>query len=146
MNSQRSAALAGMPNIMAVGDDVVDARVGIVTPFQLQSILAPVTSTAIFLGVTIDISGEATVHDTLSERSGLICVIASRSYQPLITGDSESVLTPGIDCLAALGPQNCIHSSRTGQTTAHLLSEHTETCCLTFVPIRWTYVWSWPAT
>ena len=78
MKSQRPAALAGMLNIMAVRDRVLDARVGRVSPVQSQPILQPLTPAAIFLVVTIDDGGEATVHDALPDISGLVRAIGFR--------------------------------------------------------------------
>jgi porphyrinogen peroxidase len=49
-----------------------------VPPVQPQSILAPLTRAAIFLVVTIDDGGEATVHDALPELSGLVRAIGFR--------------------------------------------------------------------
>ena len=45
---------------------------------QPQPILAPLTSAAIFLVVTIDEGGEATVHDALPDLSGLVRAIGFR--------------------------------------------------------------------
>jgi putative iron-dependent peroxidase len=78
MNSQRPAALADMSNIMAVRDDGVRARVAHVPSVQPQPILAPLTPAAIFLVVTIDDGGEATVHDALPDLSGLVRAIGFR--------------------------------------------------------------------
>ncbi len=81
MKSQRPAALADVPdmfNIMAVRDRGVRARVGRVPPVQPQPILAPLTPAAIFLVVTIDRGGEATVHDALADVSGLVRAIGFR--------------------------------------------------------------------
>jgi porphyrinogen peroxidase len=49
-----------------------------VPPVQPQSILAPLTPAAIFLVVTIDDGGEATVHDALPDLSGLVRAIGFR--------------------------------------------------------------------
>jgi putative iron-dependent peroxidase len=49
-----------------------------VPPVQPQPILAPLTPAAIFLVVTIDDGGEATVHDALPELSGLVRAIGFR--------------------------------------------------------------------
>jgi porphyrinogen peroxidase len=78
MNSQRPAVHADMFNIMAVRDDAVHARVGRVPPVQPQPILTPLTPAAIFLVVTIDDGGEATVHDALPDLSGLVRAIGFR--------------------------------------------------------------------
>src|ERR1700744_2725544 len=67
-----------MLTIMAVGNGGVHARVGRVPPVQPQSILAPLTPAAIFLVVTIDDGGEATVHDALPDLSGLVRAIGFR--------------------------------------------------------------------
>ncbi|MDT5168479.1 MAG: porphyrinogen peroxidase, partial [Mycobacterium sp.] len=45
---------------------------------QPQAVLAPLTPAAIFLVVTIDEGGEATVHDALPEISGLVRAIGFR--------------------------------------------------------------------
>ena len=78
MNSQRPAALADMFNIMAVRGGGVAARVSRVPPVQPQPILVPLTPAAIFLVVTIDDGGEATVHDALPDLSGLVRAIGFR--------------------------------------------------------------------
>src|SRR5882757_3584545 len=83
MKSQRPRALAevGPPDmwtIMAVGAGGVHARVGRVPPVQPQPILAPLTPAAIFLVVTIDDGGEATVHNALPDLSGLVRAIGFR--------------------------------------------------------------------
>src|SRR5580693_3124910 len=97
MKSQRPAALADMFNIMAVRDHAVHAgpdcaapysrpsgarrrhaKVGRVPPVQPQPILTPLTPAAIFLVVTIDDGGEATVHDALGDISGLVRAIGFR--------------------------------------------------------------------
>src|ERR1700739_5061440 len=101
MNSQRPAALADMSNIMAVRADAVragpdlrgsvlarltalsevwghHAKVGRVPPVQPQPVLAPLTPAAIFLVVTINEGGEATVHDALPQLSGLVRAIGFR--------------------------------------------------------------------
>jgi putative iron-dependent peroxidase len=49
-----------------------------VPPVQPQPILAPLTPAAIFLVVTIDHGGEATVHDALPDLSGLVRAIGFR--------------------------------------------------------------------
>jgi porphyrinogen peroxidase len=49
-----------------------------VPPVQPQPILAPLTPAAIFLVVTIDDGGEATVHDALPDLSGLVRAIGFR--------------------------------------------------------------------
>src|SRR5208337_4617631 len=91
MKSQRPRALAedfvpfrgppDMLNIMAVRDRGVHARVGRVPPVQPQPILEPLTPAAIFLVVTIDDGGEATVHDALPDISGLVRAIGFREPQ-----------------------------------------------------------------
>ncbi|MBW0015562.1 MAG: Dyp-type peroxidase [Mycobacterium sp.] len=53
-------------------------RVGRVPPVQPQPILAPLTPAAIFLVLTIDDGGEATVHDALPELSGMVRAIGFR--------------------------------------------------------------------
>src|SRR3984885_14279041 len=78
MNSQRPAALADMLTIMAVRDHAVHARVTRVSPVQPQPILTPLTPAALFLVVTIDEGGEATVHDALPDISGLVRAIGFR--------------------------------------------------------------------
>jgi len=78
MKSQRPAALADMSNIMAVRNLADDARVSRVPPVQPQPILAPLTPAAIFLVLTIDDGGEATVHDALPNLSGLVRAIGFR--------------------------------------------------------------------
>lgn len=84
MNSPRPRALAvggGPPDmltIMAVGGQVVHARVGRVPPVQPQPILAPLTPAAIFLVATIDAGGAAAVHDALADISGLVRAIGFR--------------------------------------------------------------------
>jgi putative iron-dependent peroxidase len=67
-----------MFTIMAVRDHAVNARVSRVPPVQPQPILAPLTPAAIFLVVTIDNGGEATVHDALPDLSGLVRAIGFR--------------------------------------------------------------------
>lgn len=103
MNAQRYAALAGMTNIMAVGNDVADAKAGLVPPVQPQFTLVPLTPTVIFLEVNININGEATVHDCttpawvvrVNARNSLL----RKANQPYLSySGSESGLTPGIDC------------------------------------------------
>jgi len=49
-----------------------------VPPVQPQPILAPLTPAAIFLVLTIDDGGEATVHDALPELSGMVRAIGFR--------------------------------------------------------------------
>jgi putative iron-dependent peroxidase len=49
-----------------------------VPPVQPQSILAPLTPAAIFLVVTMDDGGEATVHEALPDLSGLVRAIGFR--------------------------------------------------------------------
>lgn len=84
MNSPRPRAVAevvgasDMLNIMAVGDCGIHARVGRVPSVQPQPILAPLTPAAIFLVATIDAGGEQTVHDALTEISGLVRAIGFR--------------------------------------------------------------------
>jgi putative iron-dependent peroxidase len=78
MKSQRPRELADMSNIMAVRNGGVGTRVGRVPPVQPQPILAPLTAAAIFLVVTIDDGGEATVHGTLPNLSGLVRAIGFR--------------------------------------------------------------------
>src|SRR5271168_4311989 len=78
MKSQRPGALADIFNIMAVRNREVDARVSRVPPVQPQPILAPLTRAAIFLVLTIDDGGEATVHDALPGLSGLVRAIGFR--------------------------------------------------------------------
>ncbi|WP_175364672.1 Dyp-type peroxidase [Mycobacterium lentiflavum] len=63
---------------MAVRYRPVHARVGRVPTVQSQPILAPLTPAAIFLVVTIDEGGEATVHDALPDISGLVRAIGFR--------------------------------------------------------------------
>ena len=63
---------------MAVRDGGVGTRVGRVPSVQPQPILAPLTPAAIFLVVTIDDGGEATVHDALPDLSGLVRAIGFR--------------------------------------------------------------------
>ncbi len=53
-------------------------RVEVVPALQPQPVLAPLTPAAIFLVVTIDEGGEATVHDALPEISGLVRAIGFR--------------------------------------------------------------------
>src|SRR5271154_100292 len=65
-------------NIIAVLDHGVDTRVSRVPPVQPQPILAPLTPAAIFLVLTIDDGGEATVHDALPDLSGLVRAIGFR--------------------------------------------------------------------
>ena len=100
MNSQRPAALADMFTIMAASDGAVHARVDCallaraasgarrrrarvlrVPPVQPQPILAPLTPAAIFLVLTVDDGGEATVHDALQDVSGLVRAIGFREPQ-----------------------------------------------------------------
>ncbi|ASW99147.1 MULTISPECIES: Dyp-type peroxidase [Mycobacterium] len=50
-------------------------------PVQPQPVLAPLTPAAIFLVVTIDDGGEATVHDALQDVSGLVRAIGFREPQ-----------------------------------------------------------------
>ncbi len=81
MNSQRPAALADMFTIMAVRDHAVHAGPDSpfhVPPVQPQPVLAPLTPAAIFLVVTINDGGEATVHDALPDLSGLVRAIGFR--------------------------------------------------------------------
>ena len=97
MNSQRPAVLADMFTIMAVRDHAVHAgpdcatpysrpsgarrrhaKVAHVPPVQPQPVLAPLTPAAIFLVVTINDGGEATVHDALPDLSGLVRAIGFR--------------------------------------------------------------------
>src|ERR1700722_6107871 len=49
-----------------------------VPPIQPQAVLAPIAPAAIFLVVTIDDGGEATVHDALGEISGALRAIGFR--------------------------------------------------------------------
>ncbi|MGO9381445.1 MAG: Dyp-type peroxidase [Mycobacterium sp.] len=63
---------------MAVRGRAVHARVGRVPPVQPQPILAPLTPAAIFLELTIEDGGEATVHDALPDLSGLVRAIGFR--------------------------------------------------------------------
>ncbi|WP_297595945.1 Dyp-type peroxidase [Mycobacterium sp.] len=50
-------------------------------PVQPQPILAPLTPAAIFLVLTVDDGGEATVHDALQDVSGLVRAIGFREPQ-----------------------------------------------------------------
>jgi Dyp-type peroxidase, N-terminal len=59
----------------------MDVRVDAVppkVPVQPQPILAPLTPAAIFVVVTIDEGGEATVHDALPDLSGLVRAVGFR--------------------------------------------------------------------
>src|ERR1700727_592349 len=78
MNSQRPAAVAAMLTVMAVRAHHVHARVPRVSTVHPQPILTPLTPAAIFLVVTIDDGGEATVHDALPDISGLVRAIGFR--------------------------------------------------------------------
>ncbi|WP_196763801.1 Dyp-type peroxidase domain-containing protein, partial [Mycobacterium avium] len=50
-------------------------------PVQPQPILAPLTPAAIFLVLTVDDGGEATVHEALQDISGLVRAIGFREPQ-----------------------------------------------------------------
>ena len=116
MNSQRPAALADMFTIMAVRDHAVHAgpdcaapysrpsgarrrhaKVAHVPPVQPQPVLAPLTPAAIFLVVTIDDGGEATVHDALPDLSGLVRAIGFRD-------PTKHLSVVDLDRLGCLGP------------------------------------------
>ena len=64
---------------------------------QPQPILAPLTPAAIFLVVTIDDGGEATVHDALPDMSGLVRAVGFRDPTKRLSADR-------LDRLRRLGP------------------------------------------
>src|ERR1700731_2704792 len=158
MKSQRPAALAGMVNIMAVRDDGVragpecaapcsrqlrrsrrHAKVGRVPPVQPQPILEPLTPAAIFLVVTIDDGGEATVHDALPDISGLvraigfreppkrlsaIASIGSDAWDRLFSGPRPAELHPFV---ALKGPRHNAQATP-GDLLFHIRAESLDVC------------------
>lgn len=145
MNSHRPRALAevvgapGMCTIMAVGGDVVHARVGSVPPVQPQPILAPLTPAAIFLVATIDDGGETIVRDALADISGLVRAIGFRdptknlsvvtsigsdAWDRLFSGPRPAKLHPFV---ALQGPRH--HAPATpGDLLFHIRAESMDVC------------------
>ena len=158
MKSQRPAALAGMVTIMAVGirrrhaglmarlltragtgARRRHAKVGSVPPVQPQPILEPLTPAAIFLVVTIDEGGEATVHDALPEISGLvraigfreppkrlsaIASIGSEAWDRLFSGPRPAELHPFIELK---GPRHTAPATA-GDLLFHIRAESLDVC------------------
>ena len=139
MKSQSPAALADMFNIIAVRDRGVDARVSRVPPVQPQPILAPLTPAAIFLVLTIDDGGEATVHDALPDLSGLvraigfrdptkqlsaIVSIGSNAWDRLFSGPRPAELHPFIELK---GPRHAAPATP-GDLLFHLRAETLDVC------------------
>ena len=81
-------------------------------PVQPQPVLAPLTPAAIFLVVTIDDGGEATVHDALPDLSGLVRAIGFRDpTKHLSVVDLDRLGRLGPVVRRVHGPPNCIRSS-----------------------------------
>ncbi|VBA31754.1 putative deferrochelatase/peroxidase YfeX [Mycobacterium pseudokansasii] len=145
MNSQRPRALAvgvgppDMHTIMAVGDQVVHARVGRVPPVQPQPILAPLTPAAIFLVAIIDDGGETAVHDGLADISGLVRAIGfrdpgknlsavtsigSHAWDRLFSGPRPAKLHPFV---ALHGPRHTAPATP-GDLLFHIRAETMDVC------------------
>src|SRR5262249_40814318 len=138
-NSQSPAALADMSTIIAVRNRGVHARVGSVLPVQPQPILAPLTPAAIFLVVTIDDGGDATVHDALPDLSGLVRAIGfpdptkhpplvvsigSAAWDRLFGGPRPAELHPFIELT---GPRH-IAPATPGDLLFHIRAETMDVC------------------
>jgi len=161
MKSQRPDALADMLNIMAVRNRGLDAgldcaapysrrfgaprrhaKVSRVPPVQPQPVLAPLTPAAIFLVVTIDQGGEATVHDALPDLSGW-CAPSASATRPNTVGGRLDRLRRLDRCSAArAGRAASVHRV---EGPRHQAPATPATCCFTFEPSRWTCASSWPA-
>lgn len=139
MKSQRPAALADMMIIMASGAHRRHARVAHVPPVQPQPILEPLTPAAVFLVVTIDEGGEATVHDALPDISGLvraigfreppkrlsaIASIGSHAWDRLFSGPRPAELHPFVELT---GPHHTAPATP-GDLLFHIRAESLDVC------------------
>jgi porphyrinogen peroxidase len=110
-----------------------------VPPVQPQPVLAPLTPAAIFLVVTIDEGGEATVHDALPELSGLvraigfrdpakrlsaIASIGSDAWDRLFSGPRPAELHPFIELT---GPRHTARATP-GDLLFHIRAETMDVC------------------
>lgn len=108
-------------------------------PVQPQAVLAPLTPAAIFLVVTIDEGGEATVHDALSEISGLtraigfrepaknlsvITSVGSQAWDRLFTGPRPAELHPFVELD---GPRHAAPNTP-GDLLFHVRAETLDVC------------------
>ena len=139
MKSQRPAALADMFIIIASGARPRHARVSRVPPVQPQPILEPLTPAAVFLVVTIDDGGEATVHDALPDISGLvraigfreppkrlsaIASIGSQAWDRLFSGSRPAELHPFVELK---GPRHTAPATP-GDLLFHIRAESLDVC------------------
>jgi putative iron-dependent peroxidase len=128
-----------MVNIMAVRDHTVNARVSRVPSVQPQPILAPLTPAAIFLVVTIDDGGEATVHDALPDLPGMvraigfrdptkklsmITSIGSQAWDRLFDGPRPAALHPFV---ALRGPRHTAPATP-GDLLFHIRADTMDVC------------------
>ncbi|WP_197517078.1 Dyp-type peroxidase [Mycobacterium sp. E2699] len=124
---------------MAVGDRRRHDRVDRVPPVQPQPILQPLTPAAIFLVVTIDDGGEATVHDALADISGLVRAIGFReppkrlsaivsigsdAWDRLFSGPRPAELHPFV---ALKGPRHTAPATP-GDLLLHIRAESLDVC------------------
>ncbi|WP_216823684.1 Dyp-type peroxidase [Mycobacterium terramassiliense] len=124
---------------MAVGRRGLHARVARVPPVQPQPILQPLTPAAMFLVVTIDDGGEATVHDALPKISGLvraigfreppkrlsaIASIGSDAWDRLFSGPRPAELRP---FTALNGPRHTAPATP-GDLLLHIRAESLDVC------------------
>lgn len=108
-------------------------------PVQPQPILAPLTPAAIFLVLTIDEGGEATVHDALGDVSGLVRAIGFRdptkhlsailsigsdAWDRLFSGPRPAELHPFI---ALTGPRHTAPATP-GDILLHIRAESLDVC------------------
>lgn len=108
-------------------------------PVQPQPILAPLTPAAIFLVVTIDEGGEATVHDALPDLSGLvralgfrdpakrlsmITSIGSAAWDRLFSGPRPAELHPFVELT---GPRHTAPATP-GDVLFHIRAESMDVC------------------
>jgi porphyrinogen peroxidase len=110
-----------------------------VPPALPQPVLAPLTPAAIFLVATIDEGGEATVHDALTELSGLVraigfrdpakrlsvvASIGSAAWDRLFTGPRPAELHPFAELR---GPRHVAPSTQ-GDLLFHIRAETLDFC------------------
>src|SRR5689334_5681888 len=109
MNSHNPCAVALTFTIFAADAARMSLRVSRMPPVQPQPVLAPLTPAAIFLVVTIDDGGEATVHDALPDVAGfartngsrdpsknlsMVTSIGSKAWDRLFAGPRPAELHP----------------------------------------------------
>jgi porphyrinogen peroxidase len=110
-----------------------------VPPVQPQPILEPLTPAAVFLVVTIDDGGEATVHDALPDISGLvraigfreppkrlsaITSIGSQAWDRLFSGPRPAELHPFVELK---GPRHTAPATP-GDLLFHIRAESLDVC------------------